>query len=103
MKKIIFFLLIGTLSFSFSGTWNSPYDYFKEGLNDVRQKGFFPDWAGRVVALYFNDDGTFGNRARIQITWKTDDANVQCGDILELNTNEFVDFNFRSLAMKKCY
>jgi len=89
LKNEIFERNIDCVNTKFTGTENS----------------LLPDWAGEITYIYYDKDklGFSSSPFKFFITWRTNDSKHSCGETIILDNSKIKDFNFRSLAMKKCY
>lgn len=58
-------------------------------------------WAGRVTKFYWSKAQSRVTKVKVRVTWSSK-RGQPCGKIVELPIDGYKDFNFRSIAMKKC-
>lgn len=68
----------------------------------LTEKSFTPNWVGEVIQAYHDKDNSRFYSMKLRITWRTDDSEYSCGEVITINKTEVKDFTHRSLAMKKC-
>jgi hypothetical protein len=121
IKKLFFIILLSVLS---SQTYSKESDWMKtsgwknisifakmNGAKEKDMKGVMPKtigayWAGRITEFYWKKGkNIYKNgsvkKVRVRVTWSSDKGKA-CGSIVILPINGYKDFNFRSIAMKKC-
>ena len=73
----------------------------EEDLKDVTPNTMGAYWAGHVTEFYWDKSKNSVTKIKIRVTWSSD-RGEPCGSIVVLPLDGVKDFNFRSLAMKKC-
>jgi len=68
----------------------------------LTEKSFTPNWVGEAIQAYHDKDNSRFYSMKLRITWRTDDSEYSCGEVITINKTEVKDFTHRSLAMKKC-
>lgn len=122
IKKILFILLVTILStqtyakekpkWMKTSGWKDISIYARmnggeeKDMKAVTPKTIGAYWAGRITEFYWkkskkkNENGAV-TKVRVRVTWSSDKGEP-CGSIVVLPIDGYKDFNYRSLAMKKC-